>query len=65
MQFIDFRKPKPVGSILTALSQKIDLWGSIEAAPLKSSLSVDVSHSFRKNNNYNTFFIEQKLYREG
>lgn len=65
MQFTNFRKPKPVGTILTALSQKIDLWGSIEAAPFKSSLSVDVSPSFRKNNNNNTFFIEQKLYREG
>lgn len=65
MQFTNFRKPKPVGTILTALSQKIDLWGSIEAARFKSSLSVDVSPSFRKNNNNNTFFIEQKLYREG
>lgn len=63
MQFTNFRKPKPVGPILTSLSKKIDLWDSIEAAPLNSSLSVDVSLSFRKNNN-NTFFIEPKLYRE-
>ena len=54
MQFTNFRKPKPVGPILTALSKKIDLWDSIEAASL----------SFRKNNNNNTFFIEPKPYRE-
>ena len=64
MQFINFRKPKQVGPIQTALSKKIDLWDSIEAAPLNSSLSVDVSPSFRKNNNNDTFFIEPKLYRE-
>jgi len=64
MQFTNFRKPKPVGPILTALWTKIDLWDSIEDAPLNTSLSVDVSTSFRKNNNNNTFFIEPKVYRE-
>ena len=64
MQFTNFMKPKPVGPIPTALSKKIDLWDSVEDVPLNTSLSVDVSTSFRKNNNNNTFFIEPKLYRE-
>ena len=64
MQITNFRKPKPVGPILTALSKKIDLWDSIEDAPLNTSLSVDVSTSLRKNNNNSTFFIDPKLYRE-
>ena len=53
-----------MGPTQTALSKEIDLWDSIEASPLNSSLSVDVSPSFRKNNNNDTFFIEPKLYRE-